>query len=803
MKKIILFLILFLSFSFINAQNDYCHKYADKAVEQYRLAKKNNLPNINWPVWSDDWKGHYNYCKTVSPKVVDKATADRQVYLDKYINNNNTVQVINPTSILLNNTVKTQPKFKMIPGNVVKLNPDIKDLNLMPLASIKYTIGHNLSKGSMVYRDRNFLYWKIPQYLQGLDYLITRNNDKFTYGNHFFTIPHPNMSTVVYIAVDPKVNTPGWLTAQGYSNTWEKLTIWSPDNNSFTEFDIYKKIFDKGGDLVFGGNQTKQNQKQGNMYLVFVNTKNLQPKIKIRINDGSNTSGIAKIKVIKGKSNNEVDDVLIKENDKSNNTKENRICSTQTRKLSAKSSSFMLYDNRDEALFPGNILSISEIESGNFKRAKTPERKPYNISTDIFGLNNTSTAVVKKNTLGDYLNARTKLLNKNNFEGSGPKASFGEFKSIKSSADFLIKTSGSFDYLAYSGKVSAKYKSAVKKNQYYTEIDKVYYNIDANINNGFFRDSNIPNNSDWVYTSRVTYGTKLIVQIKSNYNLKEVSAAMNAKYNAVIIKAQGSISMKYRKILDDLVINVIALGEHSAKDLNNLLSDPSGKTFAAAFSNNKITSSTQLYPLAYTLRYVDDNSIASIQTYAEYKQRKCRKIHEIMRFEFVDILVVEDNDGGSGEDLYGKMIISPWGYGKKVIFNQHFPEDVEGGDPPIMLKDNHHIYYFKYSFKGLNDPKKYLEINTHLREEDSGTDDDFGWPIYRLTLKDIFSGAIYDESYGKLFVPPSWKDKLANSIYQCNDCQVIPFFDDDSKVLVRFKIDLVDKIPQGSKIGFY
>ncbi len=127
MKKIIPFLILFLNFSLINAQTDYCHKYADKAVDQYQLAKKNNLPNINWPVWSDDWNGHLNWCKSVSHDVANKETAKRQAYLDKYIKEDNDISINDATRAVLNDMVKNQPKYKIIEQPAVTTGTNSKN----------------------------------------------------------------------------------------------------------------------------------------------------------------------------------------------------------------------------------------------------------------------------------------------------------------------------------------------------------------------------------------------------------------------------------------------------------------------------------------------------------------------------------------------------------------------------------------------------------------------------------------------------------------------------------------------------
>ncbi len=829
MKKLTLFLTLFMLFSLsVNAQ--FCNDYADKAVSQYKLAKKNNLPNINWPLWTDDWNGHLNWCRTVSHEVADKETAKRQAYLDKYIEKNKDIHKATRADL-----VKNKPKYKIIETKnesglnknlkinqppsvskgVVATIPRVNPEQIQVLSSIKYTVGHYLSADkdgrSTVYRDRNFLYWNIPAYLKGLDYLITRNQDKFTSEDIFFSINNNTTPIIAYMAIDPNIAPPAWMIKQGYQNTYDKLTIWTPDNNSFVEFNIYKKEFQQGGNMIFGGNQNKQGQKQGNMYLVFFNVKDMKPLIDISgDNGGSKITGFGTIRIIKINHTISpyVKDVKLNEQEVSKNEKDNKICTKEERVINGKNTSFfLLNEQRSTALFPGNILSISEIESGNYKKANTPERKPYRISTSLSGSDGKPTVIVKDADLNDYRNAKAELLKPANFNHKfGPYAGFGNFDLTESALDFSIKASGGFSYLFYSGGASAGYKSSNRKNHYIVSIDKIYYDIDfapKNIDD-FFKDSNIPNNSDWVYVSNIKYGTKLILNVESDYSLDEVQAALNFKYNALVTKVNAEMSLKTRSVLKNMHTTVITLGEHpSDLYLNNLISNPDDtKAFAKAYSYDKINAYTQLYPLSYTLKFVDDQKIAGIETYAKYKQQTCRKMSNIMRFEFKDIYVVESDDSSGGEDLKGWMKIKPWAYGEKVIFNQQFQDDVEGGDAPIILKTNQ-IYYFKYSSKGLDDPKKYLEIEGSLTEIDDISDDDLGHPIYRIQLNDIFSGAIYDKSSDKsLTVPNAWISQMRTSNYPCNDCLIIPFHYEGTKVLVRFKIDLLDKIPQGSKIGF-
>jgi hypothetical protein len=84
MKKIISLLAIIMLIS-LSANAQFCNKYADKAVAQYKLAKKNNLPNIILPFWTDDWNGHYNWCKTVPKDVASKHNELREAYLNKFI----------------------------------------------------------------------------------------------------------------------------------------------------------------------------------------------------------------------------------------------------------------------------------------------------------------------------------------------------------------------------------------------------------------------------------------------------------------------------------------------------------------------------------------------------------------------------------------------------------------------------------------------------------------------------------------------------------------------------------------------
>jgi hypothetical protein len=127
-----------------NSDTQYCNKYADKAVKQYQLAKKNNLPNINWPLWSDDWNEHLNWCQTVSPEVADKESAKRLAYLDKYIKENKDIQIDDATLNILNDMVNNQLKYKIK-----------KQSGITTQANSKQTISEHYAKESVRQNKEN------------------------------------------------------------------------------------------------------------------------------------------------------------------------------------------------------------------------------------------------------------------------------------------------------------------------------------------------------------------------------------------------------------------------------------------------------------------------------------------------------------------------------------------------------------------------------------------------------------------------------------------------------------------------
>ena len=114
-----------------------------------------------------------------------------------------------------------------------------------------YTLSKNLSKNQLVYLDRGYRYTKVPQFIQGADFIKTRNNQKRS--KVFFKI---KKDSTIYVLIDARSkSTPSWM--KNWKNENDMIVT------SDTNYRIYSKKY-KQGQIKLGS------LEHGNMYMVAV-----------------------------------------------------------------------------------------------------------------------------------------------------------------------------------------------------------------------------------------------------------------------------------------------------------------------------------------------------------------------------------------------------------------------------------------------------------------------------------------------------------------------------------------------------
>ncbi|MCI7803585.1 MAG: carbohydrate-binding protein [Oscillospiraceae bacterium] len=114
-----------------------------------------------------------------------------------------------------------------------------------------WSIGENMSDGSLIYGDRAFTAVNIPSEIEGAEYIKTACDSK-NYGNALgaFTA---GADIAVYVALDTRVNpVPDWLSQ------WEKTSLTFTSSNDVT-FELYKKSVKEGDNVTLGSNSQSAN----------------------------------------------------------------------------------------------------------------------------------------------------------------------------------------------------------------------------------------------------------------------------------------------------------------------------------------------------------------------------------------------------------------------------------------------------------------------------------------------------------------------------------------------------------------
>ena len=57
--------------------DEFCQGYANKALEQFATGREAGCKDLNFPVWSTDFKHHYDWCRTVSEAEANKGAEQR------------------------------------------------------------------------------------------------------------------------------------------------------------------------------------------------------------------------------------------------------------------------------------------------------------------------------------------------------------------------------------------------------------------------------------------------------------------------------------------------------------------------------------------------------------------------------------------------------------------------------------------------------------------------------------------------------------------------------------------------------
>ena len=144
------------------------------------------------------------------------------------------------------------------------------------VASGKNYASLNLNSGDSLYLDRSYLLGSLPPKYEGLTWIRTAMDDKFSTQNPFLTYSVTSVATV-YVGISTLVPTPAWVTANGWNANADTIVV------NILGDDIHYTLFAKGfpqpGPVALGANEDPGSNQ---MYIV-LNRPSLDQPVKNEI----------------------------------------------------------------------------------------------------------------------------------------------------------------------------------------------------------------------------------------------------------------------------------------------------------------------------------------------------------------------------------------------------------------------------------------------------------------------------------------------------------------------------------------
>lgn len=304
----------------------------------------------------------------------------------------------------------------------------------------------------------------------------------------------------------------------------------------------------------------------------------------------------------------------------------NLSCNVKTYKWGLDVEAPFLFDPTSDVIFPGNIIEGESIATGAYRPVLNANRKPLRVSLSSEAFN-TQNETIDEPTLSGYRTAWKNMID-SGVDGTVPAKISYSFEKIHSTNQLKVALESNLKVPFASISAKFKFDDSLVKTRLLVKYTQEYYSADIDLHNqpsDLFKvlpDNLTSLSYDPVIVSSVKYGRTLIAMITSTESADTVEAALKAKIN-FLISGGVDATLKQTQTLNSSNMNVLIMGG-TPTAINGAEGSATYVREGLAFSKG-----SPGIPMAYTLRYVNDRSIAKIVLSSEYNVRDCTEIIEI------------------------------------------------------------------------------------------------------------------------------------------------------------------------------
>lgn len=306
-----------------------------------------------------------------------------------------------------------------------------------------------------------------------------------------------------------------------------------------------------------------------------------------------------------------------------------------------------LLDPKSGVIWISNFLDGNTISNGAYTPISNLSKAPITISISLpTKPGEKPLEEVLDPSLSNVRDAINKLIKR---VAPGPIDAFINFEiqevHSKEEAALMAQTNIS----GWGAKVSVMYdfNSKTEQTKILMKFYQKYYTIDLDLPNrpcDMFISGNLPtpeifNGTSPVYVSSITYGRLVYLMVESNVSAQALRAAMTAAYKAWGVNASAGIEQQHTDVLNQSKISALVVGGNSDTAPQAIEGVEGVKQFLQ--EGGSFTENTPGVPMAYTMRFLKDNSIAKVVLTSEYTVRNCELTGEEFTFS-------PNNNNGEG-----------------------------------------------------------------------------------------------------------------------------------------------------------
>lgn len=302
-------------------------------------------------------------------------------------------------------------------------------------------------------------------------------------------------------------------------------------------------------------------------------------------------------------------------------------CTEQQVEFGPQFGEVMSLDPQSTVIYPMAVLNYKSFQDGTYIPV-VGKRLPATISISLSNITGQVSKTIEEPSLASVREAIQEILLSKAGGGTTAKISWQQSE-IYSEKHLKLSIGANYGNLLMDINGQYNYSSNEIIGRFLFTFTQEYYSIDADapqpgIDNFFKQDMNCSQvgGESPVWVSSVKYGRKVYLMIESkSYDYSHIGE-LKASFDAFFSSNGVSVDTKLSSLMNEKSIRGIIMGGPSYEGIKAINDISQLKSYLLAGAN--FNAKSPGVPLSYTLRFVNDNSIAKLVLYDKFTIRDCQ-----------------------------------------------------------------------------------------------------------------------------------------------------------------------------------